>query len=36
MLGCNANKALVVGVNPIVSAFLITLQARLWVPAVNI
>lgn len=36
MLGCNANKALIAGVNPTVSAFLIALQARLWVPAVNI
>ena len=36
VLGCDANKALIAGVNPTVSAFLIALQARLWVPAVNI
>ena len=36
MLGCDANKALIDGVNPTVSAFLIALRARMWVPAVNI
>ena len=36
MLGCPANKALITGINPVVSAFLIAVNARLWVPAVNI
>lgn len=36
MLGCSANKALTTGINPVISAFLIALQAQLWVPAVNI
>ena len=36
VLGCSANKALITGMNLVVSAFLIALQARLWVPAVNI
>lgn len=35
MLGCPANKALITGINLVVSAFLIALLARLWVPAVN-
>ena len=36
MLGCPANKALIAGMNLVTSAFLIALQARLWVPTVNI
>lgn len=36
MLGCPANKALITGINPVVSAFLFALNARLWVPTVNI
>lgn len=36
MLGCLANKVLTTGMNLVVSAFSIALQARLWVPAVNI
>lgn len=36
MLGCLANKALITGTDSVVSAFLIALQARLWVPTVNI
>lgn len=36
MLGCSANKALIAVMNLVVSASLIALQARLWVPSVNI
>ena len=36
MLGCSADKALITGMNPVVSAFSIDLQAQLRVPAVNI
>lgn len=36
MLGCPANKALITGTNPVVSAFLFAFNARLWVPTVNI
>lgn len=36
MLGYPANKVLITGMNLVVSDFLIALQARLWVPAVNI
>ena len=36
MLGCPADKALITGTNPVVSALLFALNARLWVPAVNI
>lgn len=36
MLGYSANKALITGMKPVVSAFSIALQVQLWVPAVNI
>lgn len=36
MLGYLADKALITGMKPVVSAFSIALQAPLWVPTVNI
>lgn len=35
MLGSSANKALITGINLVISAFLVAKQAHAWVPTVN-